>query len=56
MKKIQHFLGLGWDVIGAGVVQFWTRFIFPAIDSSNKWSELGLCWAGRADEVGSMLS
>jgi hypothetical protein len=37
---LEHFLGLGWDVTGVGVVHRSARFIFLTIERTIKWSQL----------------
>jgi hypothetical protein len=40
LNRLEHFLGLGWEVTGEGVVNHLARFIFWTIESSIKWLEL----------------
>ena len=47
LKRLKHFLDLGWDVTGVGIVHHLARFIFPTIESSIKWPELAWYLANR---------
>jgi hypothetical protein len=55
LKRLEHFMGLGWDVTGVGVVHHLARFIFFTIDSSIKWSKLDPSLAERLDFFGVIL-
>jgi hypothetical protein len=55
LKRLEHFLGLGWDVTGVGVVHHLARFIFLTIESSIKWSKLVPSLAKRFDFFGVIL-
>jgi hypothetical protein len=55
LKRLEHFLGLGWDVTGVGDVHHLARFIFLIIDSSIKWSKLDPSLAERLDFFGVIL-
>jgi hypothetical protein len=55
LKRLEQFLGLGWNVTGVGVVHHLARFIFLTIDSSIKLSKLDPSLAERLDFFGVIL-